>query len=308
MITTRLRPSTLQARGGDHTYLPELALLTTISLWASTFVVTKDQLDLFHPMAFIFVRFLLMALMAFGIMVLQERGVPRPERRHLLQFIAAGLTGFTFYQLGFVLGLDRTSIFASSLLISTSPLFTMLFLALIGERSPWLNWVGLVISVAGVAVFLLDKRDGERTLAGDLLSIMAAASFAAYGIINRPLVKSYAPVTYTFWTIAFGAVPLLLAGIPQSRAQDWASVPASSWLAVLYMVIFPVYVAYMLWNFGIRHRGAALATSFVLLVPVLSGVFSALFFDEKFGAMKVAGAVLVLAGLLTMRLGALRHD
>jgi drug/metabolite transporter (DMT)-like permease len=289
-----------------HSWMPELALLTTISLWSSTFVVTKDQLDRFHPMAFIFVRFLLMMTMAVVIMVIRERGIPLPEKRHLWQFVATGITGYTIYQLGFVLSLDRTSVFASSLLIATSPLFTMVFLSLIGEKSPWLSWVGLGIAVVGIALFLVDKRGGERSLSGDLLAIMAAASFAAYGIINRPLARAYPPATYTAWAVTFGTIPLLIAGLPQAMDQNWTAIPASSWLAVLYMVIFPVYVAYMLWNFGIKHRGAALASSFGLLVPILSGLLSVAFFDERFGVIKIAGAALALAGLLIIRVGAIR--
>jgi drug/metabolite transporter (DMT)-like permease len=295
-------------RSSQHSWAPEAALLTTIALWSSTFIVTKDQLDVFQPMAFIFIRFLLMLLMAIVIMAIQERGIALPERRHLLHFVAAGLTGYTIYQLGFVLGLDRTSVFASSLLIATSPLFTMIFLSVVGERSPLLSWIGLAVAVAGVAVFLLDKRGGERTIEGDLLSIMAAASFAIYGIVNRPLVKAYPAATYTAWSLIFGVTPLLIASIPQAVDQDWGSVGASSWLAVLYMVIFPVYIAYILWNFGIRRRGAALASSFGLLVPILSGLLSAAIFDERFGALKLAGAVLVLAGLLTIRVGAARSE
>jgi drug/metabolite transporter (DMT)-like permease len=163
VISTRLRrPPTAAAepRNGNRSLAPEAALLTTISLWSSTFVITKDQLDIFSPFAFIFIRFLLMVVMAIAIMVIQVRGLPGPERRDWLRFAAAGLTGYTFYQLGFMLGLDRTSVFASSLLIATSPLFTMVFLALIGEHSAALSWTGLAIAVAGVAIFLLDKRGG----------------------------------------------------------------------------------------------------------------------------------------------------
>ncbi|MEZ4499638.1 MAG: DMT family transporter [Thermomicrobiales bacterium] len=308
MSTTRLQTSSLGLHSGGHSYAPELALLATISMWASTFIVTKDQLDVFHPMSFIFVRFLLMTVMAFGVMSIQARGISLPSRGDLPRFVAVGLTGYTIYQLGFVLGLDRTSVFASSLLIATSPLFTMIMLSVIGERSPLMGWFGLGIAVVGVAVFLLDKQGGDRTLAGDLLSLMSAISFAAYGIVNRPLVKRYPPATYTAWSLLFGSVPLLLAGIPQSSDQDWGAISLASWLSVLYMVVFPVYVAYMLWNFGIAHRGAALASSFGLLVPILSGALSALIFDEQFGFLKLAGGGLALAGLLTIRIGAMRHQ
>jgi O-acetylserine/cysteine efflux transporter len=70
------------------------------------------------------------------------------------------------------------------------------------------------------------------------------------------------------------------------------------------MVVFPVYVAYMLWNWAIARRGVAAATSFSLLVPVASGALSALIFDEGFGPAKLLGAGLVLAGLVIVRVPA----
>jgi drug/metabolite transporter (DMT)-like permease len=67
------------------------------------------------------------------------------------------------------------------------------------------------------------------------------------------------------------------------------------------MVVLPVYVAYMLWNWAIARRGAAAATSFSLLVPILSGILSALLFGEEFGIVKLLGAACVLAGLVVIR-------
>ncbi len=245
-----------------------------------------------------------MASMAICIMMIQSRGFPIPQRRHWLRFLVAGLTGYTFYQLGFVLGLDRTSVFSSSLLVATSPLFTMLILAAIGERPPAASWIGVAIAVSGVAVFLVEKRGGDRSLEGDLLSLMAAVSFAAYGIVNRPLTATYSPAISTAYAMTLGSIPLLLISIPAATRQDWNAIALSSWTAIGYMVIFPVYLAYILWNFGIQRRGAAIASSFGLLVPILSGVLSAVIFNEQFGFAKLMGGGLVLLGLLTIRLSA----
>jgi drug/metabolite transporter (DMT)-like permease len=68
------------------------------------------------------------------------------------------------------------------------------------------------------------------------------------------------------------------------------------------MAIFPVYVAYQLWNWAISRRGVAAATTFSLLVPIASGILSAIFYGEGFGVWKVVGAALVLAGLVIVRL------
>jgi drug/metabolite transporter (DMT)-like permease len=62
----------------------------------------------------------------------------------------------------------------------------------------------------------------------------------------------------------------------------------------------------MLWNWAIARRGAAAASSFSLLVPIVSGTLAAIFFDEQFGPAKLFGAALVLTGLVLVRTGTRR--
>jgi drug/metabolite transporter (DMT)-like permease len=281
---------------------PEVAELFVVSLWASTFLVTKAAFAEISPLAFAFVRFALMTALAFGILALRSRGrLPPIHRSDLLRFVVAGLTGYTLYQLGFVLGLDRTSPFSSSLLIAMVPFFTMVFLALRGERPPRQAWAGLVVGLVGVVIFLTDKVGSPGSLLGDALSLGAAVSFAVYGLVNRPLVRTYPPEAYTAYALLAGTIPLLVISTPAALSQNWGAISLWGWVGIIYMVVFPVYIAYMLWNWAIAKRGAAAATSFSLLVPILSGIVSALIFGEQFGVVKVLGAVCVLAGLVIIR-------
>jgi drug/metabolite transporter (DMT)-like permease len=291
--------------------LPQSALFVdciqffVVGLWASTFLVTKAVFAEVSPLAFAFVRFALMTVLAFGILVLRSHGRFPPIRRtDLLRFVVAGLTGYTLYQLGFVLGLDRTSPFSSSLLIAMVPFFTMVFLTLSGDRQPRLAWVGLAIGLTGVVLFLVDKIGSPGSLLGDALSLGAAVSFAVYGLINRPLVHAYPPEAYTAYALLAGTIPLLVISTPAALAQNWGAISLWGWVGIIYMVVLPVYVAYMLWNWAIARRGAATATSLSLLVPILSGLFSVLLFGEQFGLLKLLGAAFVLAGLLVVRYAA----
>jgi drug/metabolite transporter (DMT)-like permease len=271
-------------------------------MWASTFVVTKAVFAEVSPLAFAFVRFALMTVLAFGILVLRSHGrFPAIRRTDLLRFAVAGVTGYTLYQLGFVLGLDHTSPFSSSLLIAMVPFFTMVFLTLSGERQPRPAWIGLAIGLIGVVIFLADKIGSPGSLLGDVLSLGAAVSFAIYGLINRPLVRAYTPEAYTAYALLAGAIPLLVISTPAALAQNWGAISPWGWVAILYMVVLPVYVAYMLWNWAIARRGAATATSLSLLVPILSGLFSVLLFGEQFGFIKLLGAAFVLTGLVVVR-------
>ena len=282
---------------------PEAAQSLVVLLWASTFIVTKAVYAELSPLAFIATRFALMTPFAFAVLWLRRRGPERRIRRQdLPRFVASGLTGYTLYQLGFAIGLDHTSPFSSSLLIALVPLFTIVIAAMLGDRAPRQAWVGIAVAVAGVVVFLLDSAGDRGSLVGEAVSLGAAVSFALYGIVNRPLAARYPTETYTAWTLLFGTVPLLLVAAPAALAQPWGEVSPAAWAGVLYMVVFPVYIAYQLWNWAIVRRGAVTATTFGLLVPVVSGTLSAIVFRETFGAAKLLGAALVLIGLVVVRL------
>jgi drug/metabolite transporter (DMT)-like permease len=56
-------------------------------------------------------------------------------------------------------------------------------------------------------------------------------------------------------------------------------------------------LAYTIWGWAIERRGVARTVPYLYLVPILTGLFSLFFLDERFTRFKVAGAALVLAGV-----------
>lgn len=286
-------------------FAPELALWTVVLIWSSTWIAIKDAFSFLDPLPYTLFRFIWINVLAFAILFLRHSRDPLVplaiRREHLPRFLLASIPGYTVYQLCASLGLDHSSVFTLSLLVAMVPLFTMVMVAVMGEEIPVYGWLGLGIAIAGAAIFLSDKRSGDDSLLGAVLSLGAAISFAFYGVANRPLVKLYPSVTYTAYSLLFGTIPFVFIAGPALLDVSWSDVPVRGWVGILYVIIFPVYVAYQLWNYGIQHRGATVASSYGLLVPILSGVLSAIYFDERFGTLKVAGAALVIVGLLLLR-------
>src|SRR5260370_12676100 len=180
----------------------------------------------------------------------------------------------------------------------------MVLLAVRGECTARRGWVGLAVGLGAVVVFLADEGGSRGSLVGDALSLGAAVSFALYGLVNRPLVRAYPPETYTAYALLAGTIPLLAISTPAALAQPWGAISFWGWTGIIYMVVLPVYVAYMLWNWAIARRGAAAASTFSLLVPIMSGLLSALLFHEQFGFAKLLGAACVFGRLLFARLRA----
>jgi len=280
-------------------------LSAVVLIWASTFVITKDALKDFTPFSFIFARFGMILILALGVLLVQgqRRGWSRMwhvDRADWPRFLLSGLLGYTFYQIGFTVGIDHTSPFSSSLLIAMVPLFTLVIATMLGERSSTGAWIGVFVAIVGVVVFLLERQEGESGALGNALSAGAAISFASYGLANRSLVRKYPTATVSAYTTLLGTAPLLVISLPDALDQDWAALETQHWLTLLYMAILPVYLVYIGYNWAIAERGIS-ATSAGLVVPIVSGVLSAIVFSEAFGVLKVGGALLVLLGLVLIQ-------
>lgn len=285
-------------------FLPELAALSVVTIWGSTFTTTKALYADMHPLAFGFWRFLVIILIAWLVLRTQSRRANRPDwlrvqRQDLPLFALTGLCGYTFYQLGFLLGLERTSPFSGSLMISLQPLVTLVLVTLLGERQSALVWSGAVIALVGITIFLF-SRDGESSALGNLICFLGAVAFALYQVFNRRLVREYPASTYAFYSTFLGAIPLLVIAAPAGFQQDWGDISLGNWLIFIYMCIFPVYLAYILWTWAIRHRGVAI-TGMSLLVPVVAGLMAWAFAGEHFDARKMIGGGIAVVGLLVMQ-------
>ena len=60
---------------------PELAQLTVVMFWASTFVVAKAAFAQVSPLAFLFARFVIMVALAFAVLLVLQRGAGRSVER-----------------------------------------------------------------------------------------------------------------------------------------------------------------------------------------------------------------------------------
>jgi drug/metabolite transporter (DMT)-like permease len=136
---------------------------------------------------------------------------------------------------------------------------------------------------------------------GDLLSLVAAAAFGAYGVINRQLVRRYPSRELMAYSLLAGGSLVALSGVPAMIGQDWGAVSWQAWLILVYAIVGPVYVAYALWNWAIARQGIPRTVVYGFLVPVVAGALAVLVLGEVVRPEHVAGALLVLGGLVVTR-------
>jgi O-acetylserine/cysteine efflux transporter len=267
-----------------------LAVVTAV-LWGLAFVATRIGLDSFSPAQLAALRFAIAAVPA---LLLPRPAVPWPT------LVAMGLTlfagQFIFQFFGIAHGMPPG---LASLVVHTQAFFTVLFAAVIlGERPTRRQSVGMAVAFVGLALILTTTGEDLRPL-GFALTLVSAVSWGI-GNIFLKTVGARAQLDLMVWLSLVVPIPALAVSLVADGPGAWrvlGTATWSGWGAALYLGVVGTVVAYSLWARLLRRYPVASVAPFALLVPFVGALASAAVFGEQFGAVRLAGMALVLAGL-----------
>lgn len=277
----------------------DLAALVIVTVWGVNFALLKLALGQFDALALNWLRFAGMLVLAWTI---AGRAGLSLRRADLGRVVVVGLVGYTGYITLSIVGLSYTTAFSNALLIGAAPLFSVLLLvAWKAESVGRVQVAGMLIALGGVLVFLSSKLGHWQAGLGDLISLGAAALYALYTVLLKPLLGRYPIRAVIAWTLTAGGLPVLAIFAPALGAQHWSHVTTIGWLVLAWTIVVPIYVAWTVWAWITSRAGVARTNAFLYLVPVAGGIASLLLTGEAFGPAKLAGAAVVLAGLVLVR-------
>lgn len=279
------------------------AALATMLAWGVNFAFIKHVLESLGVEAFMFVRFAALPVLALAMMlaVFRSRIVHTwPRRADLPRFVACGLIGHTLH-IGVVMyGMNLSTPFSSSLVLTSGPLFTLVILAALGvERLRVRQVAGTLAALAGIVVFLSDKFAAgfSRAGVGDLILLAAAALFALYTVLVQPLAKRYGPLIVLCYTLLFASPPILVWSAPGFLATPASAYTASVWTGLVWAIFVSSFCGWLMWTWVNTVRGVARSAPFAYLMPPIAGVVAWLTLGEAFTWLKIGGAVLTMAGV-----------
>jgi drug/metabolite transporter (DMT)-like permease len=277
-------------------------LLATILLWALNLSVTKYILTHgFLPLPYATVRYGFAGLI-FVVFTLYVQRTLRVERRHLpILALAAGTLWLN--QLSFVFALDVTTASTIGLVLGAIPIFAALLgLALGTERPTGRFWIAALISAFGVGLVAAGSDPGETTnsLAGILLGLSTAATWAAYSVIVGPLMQTYSASHVSAVVIPGTWVALALSGLTQTPEQEW-DLGWEIWALMVFATIGPLVLTNVLWFRSIHRIGANKATLAANLQPFVAAVLAVILLSEPLSLLQIAGGALIAVGILAVR-------
>ena len=218
-------------------------------------------------------------------------------RREWISALVSGLL-LALHFAAWITSLAYTSVAASVVLVSTSPLFVGLAShLLLRERLSRGMIVALVTAIAGsVLVGLGDLGAGTHQLWGDVLALVGAIAAAGYFLIGRRLRVRLSLLAYVFPVYGTAALVLmatmLVSGLPAIPQRP------QTWLWLLLMALGPQILGHSSLNWALRYLSATYVTIATLAEPIGSTLLAWWLLGEQPSLWAVAGGALILAGIV----------
>ena len=297
-----------------------LAAAFCMTVWASTFVLTKILLRSFTAVNIVLLR----AVVAYiTLIVLSPRPVRTASLKTELLYVFAGAFGIPGYFILQNIGLAYTTATNSSIILNTAPLFIVILTWLILKDKSGIHlnfFIGFVMAITGIALISLGGSEGSLSLGagshlfGDLLTVGAALMWGFYTLLNQKISETGASVLKTtrriyFWGLVW-MVPcmVIFGGGASSSAAGTAmsgAMPALSALAqpanlisLLFLGIFASAGCFVMWNYAVRTIGTVKSSVYIYGQPVVSVAASFIILKEKITPVIILGIVLTIAGVI----------
>lgn len=241
----------------------------------------------------------------FGILAIASMGFRPGAIRALRQspwVIAFGTAGLFGYHFFYFTGLRNAPPVEANLINYGWPLLIVLFSGLLpGEKLRWYHTCGALLGLSGVA--LLVTRGAGLSFSGDYAlgyaaALAAALFWSSYSVLSRRL-TAVPTDTVAAFCVATSALSFACHFLFEETV--WPS-DLSEWGAVAALGLFPVGLAFYVWDHGVKRGDIQVLGAAAYAAPLLSTLLLIAFgFGQFTWAVGMACALITLGALLAAK-------
>ncbi len=276
-----------------------LIAILTVSIWGLTFIATKILIGYgLTPQEIFFYRFLIAYA---GIWIISPKRLFANCWKDELWLMAGGIFGGSLYFFTENTALGITQASNVSFLICTAPLLTTILSLLFYKSEKATKGLigGSLLALAGVGLVVFN---GSVILkispVGDLLTLLAALSWAFYSLIIRKMTGRYPTVFITRKIFFYGVLTILPAFLLHPLQPDLDILLKPIVLSnLLFLAVLASLICYVLWNVVLKQLGTVRASNYIYLNPLVTMVASMMILQEQITLFALIGAGCIVCGV-----------
>jgi drug/metabolite transporter (DMT)-like permease len=271
-----------------------LALVAVTAVWGWSFVAKHALLATMSASALNAWMFCLAAMM---LVPFSARSFRHLQRRDWLGGLLAGTVLFAAFTLQ-TSGVALTTPSNAGFITGLCTVFTPMIVFLLGRAKPGHKQVaGTLIALAGLGFLSLD---GFSLHFGDLLMLGCAVAFALHIVVVSSITTAATASASACLQLSIVGALSLAWSLTQNQFALPGSMPVTATIVAL--ALFGTALAYAIQTRAQVALPAEKVALILICEPLFSGVFGYFLAGDRFPPAKLAGAVLILLGILLTEL------
>jgi drug/metabolite transporter (DMT)-like permease len=275
-----------------------IALFFAVLMWGFVPVAIRFLVTDVRPETVLLIRLFPTGLVA--VIALIIFGMKPIAREDWARILVASLIGNCGYQILAHIGLEQVPASWTGMIFGMEPMLVALFAIMIarGRLSAQLI-AGMAVSLAGIGILAMGSifsHESDASLFGLFLIIVSAIGWAIYVVLIRPVARKYGSFEMSCLTLAISALPMVLFMRPGIDSEV-ASLSASQWAAVIFLIVFGTFLAVVLWNYAITRIERSHAGLSLYVQPAAAALGGVLLLGESLTWPLVVGGAIIIAGV-----------
>jgi drug/metabolite transporter (DMT)-like permease len=228
-----------------------------------------------------------------------------PVLKQRLTYFSRGVSFWKLSIIGLLLGLHFaafissvkvTTVINATVLVNTTPAITLIiYWAWSKEMPPITKLLGLLLCMSGI--FLISMAEisfSSPSMIGDLMALTAAALWAAYLVIGKPIIEKIDIISAMTPIYFVGCLVLLMLSL---TTGGFKFPTLNQWAPLVGLAIFPTAIGHTLHFSSMKALRPYQTSVLALLEPVVATMLAYFIFNEVPAPPFVVGAVVVLLGI-----------
>lgn len=230
------------------------------------------------------------------------RGEKIPGARQMLWLAGMGTLLFVFANGFATVALRYIPSGLAALIAALYPLSVVIIERIFfrNTKITWVTFVGLLLGITGIGIVFYDNafhNQSEGYILGLVLSVIAMLSWSIGTIIiarNKVKINAY---NATGWQMLLGSFLLMIMTLVSGNTIPITAIPASTWLAIAYLVFVSSIVAFVAFIYTMKHLEPSIAALYAYINPIIAILTGSVLMNEKLTIDILIGSVITLVGV-----------
>ena len=278
--------------------LPVLALCFVSFFWGTTWIASKEGVKHMPPLQLAAIRQFLGGMLYISFFLFKK--APWPKGKQWKTILILSILNFALSNGLSTWGVKYISSGLGAIVGAIVPLWVVIISMFRGEKLARLSIVGLLISFSGVCVVFYDHLADfiqPDFRFGIALSLISTLTWAFGTLYTKKKAASFNPYFGLGLQMFISSIFLFAFTGATGTGVPLSSIPAISWWAISYLVIFGSVLTFIAFIYALQHLPAHISTIYAYINPIIAVILGAIIFNESLNAAIIIGGSIILSGL-----------